>query len=435
VAPRLLALVACAGAACSGTPTSGWSVPTAVENGALPADELALGGDPAGDVIAAWARAGDGVAAARFDHAGRTWSPPVALAPEANADQVSLSVGAAGSAIVVWRDRSGELASIWSSWFDRASGTWRAPELVERDETGDAAAPSVAAMPGGGAVAVWHQWDGLRESLWANTLAESPARWTGRFLLETTDSADAIEPDVAVDAQGNAVAVWTQNDGSSVTVWAARRSADDGRWNAPFMLSESGFATANATSAPRVALDAAGNALALWTMTSSRSSSAWASRYDAGADTWSVAQPLGDTSGRASTSSAALAMDAAGNGFAAWRRSDEAGVWLWASVFSAANGSWLGAKRLEEGVGPPALAAAGDRQAAIIWQAFGDGGVRAVRFDGRSGGWGPSTVLDRSTGGFAPPQISVDPAGGATAIFTRSRQGARTGVWAVHAAP
>jgi hypothetical protein len=435
VAPRLLALFACVGVACGAAPTAGWSVPTAIETSTESVDQLALGADDAGDVVAAWARAGDGVAVARYDRATRAWTSPVALAPPgAEVDQVRLSVGAEGSAVAVWRDRSSDLASIWSSWFDRASQSWHAPELVERDETGDAAEPAVAAMPGGGAVAVWHQWDGLRESLWANTLAETPARWTGRVLLETTDSADALEPDVAVDAHGNAMAVWTQNDGTRSAVWAARRLVSLAQWTAPFMLGEPGFATADAGPSPKVALDAAGNGLAIWTMDTGRSSSVWASRYDASADAWSAAEALGDTQAHGSSSSAALAMDAAGNGFAAWRQGDEDGAWLWANIFSAADGAWQGAERLDDAVGPPALAAAGDREAAVVWQAFGDGGVRARRFAPRSGAWGPSANLDRGGGGSAP-QISVDARGGATAIFTRGRQGDLGGVWSVRATP
>jgi hypothetical protein len=421
--------LACVASGCGVASTSGWSAPVAVSNGDTPAYDLALGGDAAGHALAAWASESDGVSVARFDRAARAWGPPVAMAAgEGAADQLRLAVGAEGDAVVLWRQLSVGLQSVWSSWFDPAAAAWRPPTLVERDDTGDAAEPCVAALPAGGAVAVWHQWDGLRESLWSNTLGAAPLRWTGRSLLETTDSADALEPDVATDPRGNAVAVWTQDDGDSVTVWTARRAVDVGTWSAPSMLSANGLSATKP--APRVALDAAGNGLAIWSLNTGRASGVWASRYDARSDTWSAAVPLEETHPFAVMQDVALAIDGGGDAFALWRRSDEDEASLWASTFSMTTSSWGAALRLDDGVGPPAVAAAGHRQAVAVWRALGDDRIQASRFDTGAQHWSPSTRLDGNDGDSADPRISVGADGDAVAIFTGGRR-----VWSVHARP
>lgn len=435
---RLASVLLAWGAACGGEAAHppGWSAPVAIDEGGAPG-ELRLDGDATGNAFAVWSRRGAGtVTTARFDGVTRTWAAPSDLVvPDGGpASQLDLSVGPAGNVAAVWRQGSAGLASVWSSWRGTDTGTWREPVLVERDDTGDAAEPCVAVLPAGGAVAVWHQWDGLRESLWSNQLGDTPTRWTGRALLETTDSADAVEPDVAADALGNAVAVWTQDDGVSVTVWTARRAGANA-WGAPFMLSESGLSLSDVRPTPRVVLDGAGNGLALWSLSTGRDSGLWASRYDTRTDAWSASAAI-ETADRFGVSTdATLAVDREGDAFALWRRHDEGGTSLWANTFSAATGTWRGATRLDEETGPPMVDAAGARRAIAVWQDAVDGSIRARRFDPESGSWTASAPLDRA-GRATGPRISVDPAGNAVAIFARVLPGGfEGGVWSVHAPP
>jgi hypothetical protein len=435
VKPSLLAcaMLAFVAAACGGEAPGG---PVELDDAPSSPEDLTLGADDAGNAVAAWPR-GDGVAASRFVAATRGWSPAVPLdAGTGGADQLDLSVAPGGDATLVWRQASAGLASVWSSWVDGRTGSWQPPTLVERDDTGDAAEPCVATLPTGGGVAVWHQWDGLRESLWANTLGDAPLRWTGRALLETTDSADALEPDVAADPRGNAVAVWTQSDGASVTVWTARRRSGAATWDAPLMLGVSGVYVDGATPRPRVALDAAGDGLALWTMITGRSSGVWASRYDAAADAWSVPAPIEEASARGESRDAVLALDGHGGGFAAWCRLDGEGrTALWAATFTPARG-WQDATRLDEDGCPPALAAAGEGQAVVVWQPAARASLRTSVFDGRAGAWGAPSSLDGNEGEARGARVAMDPLGNVLTIFTRARpDGPGSAVWAVRARP
>lgn len=77
----------------------------------------------------------------------------------------------------------------------------------------------------------------------------------------TAGGVDALEPQVAVDPQGNAIAVWRVFDGSNERIETAFRPID-GQFQSWKLLSEAGK---NAKE-PQVAFDPQGNAIAVWTL-------------------------------------------------------------------------------------------------------------------------------------------------------------------------
>ena len=71
---------------------------------------------------------------------------------------------------------------------------------------------------------------------------------------------DAESPQVAVDPASNMVAVWVRSEGGKDIVQATSRPAGGG-WGPAVPLSAPG----ENAEAPRVAVDSAGNAVAVWT--------------------------------------------------------------------------------------------------------------------------------------------------------------------------
>jgi hypothetical protein len=49
-----------------------------------------------------------------------------------------------------------------------AAGAEGAAALIETDNAGDAYEPQIAFDSSGNAIAVWYQWDGTRDNIWAN---------------------------------------------------------------------------------------------------------------------------------------------------------------------------------------------------------------------------------------------------------------------------
>jgi hypothetical protein len=414
-----------------GTP---WGAPVAIDK--IPAGNahgtVAIQTDPTGHAISVWlhSNAAGGilsVEANRFDPATRDWSLPITLeATElTSASDPDLAVGPAGDAIAVWLQESNDVASVWSNWYEASSQTWHDAVLVERDDTGEAQEPHVAALPDGGAVAVWHQWDGLRTSLWANRFVGG--KWTGRALLETTDSANANQADVAADSKGNAVAVWRQVDDTQETVWSATRAANADAWNAPFMLGPAGVNDGGNSPQPHVALDASGDGLAVWSLRQETTWSIWSSCYHAGTDTWDPGVLVESDDGGDATHPQ-LAFDASGTAFATWRLNDGVSASIWASRFVTRTGRWTDPARLDDSDTPPVspmVAAGGEGHAVVVWQQQGvfSNDVHASRFDPLSGLWEIPSRLDMVNALAETPRVAVDAAGNALVIWAQPQQG------------
>ena len=97
-----------------------------------------------------------------------------------------------------------------------------------------------------------------------------PAKWSGPWqaTVDLSVRGDAaFAPQVAVDGQGSAVAVWYASTSDGVVVQSATRLAG-GSWRGPIDLS-SGSRNAGA---PQLAVGAQGTAVAVWESTASRTS-------------------------------------------------------------------------------------------------------------------------------------------------------------------
>jgi hypothetical protein len=68
---------------------------------------------------------------------------------------------------------------------------------------------------------VWRQYDGTRYSIWSNRYVAGTG-WSAAELIETDSAGSAGNPQVAVDSAGNAVAVWEQHDGTRNNIWSNR---------------------------------------------------------------------------------------------------------------------------------------------------------------------------------------------------------------------
>src|SRR2546425_1565196 len=88
------------------------------------------------------------------------------------------------------------------------------------------------------------------------------ARWgTAERISPASASGDATAPSVAMDPRGNATAIWHQEPEG--TVWAARQRTN-GPWEPPTLLDTQTATFFSSKFARAVAMDAAGDAVAVW---------------------------------------------------------------------------------------------------------------------------------------------------------------------------
>lgn len=332
-----------------------------------------------------------------------------------------------GYAMAVWQKHDGSRYNIWASRFVPGTG-WGTAMLIETSDAGDAVSPQVALDDSGNVLAVWQQNDGTRENIWANRFVPGTG-WGTATLIETNDAGDAVSPQVALNGSGKAVTVWRQNDGQGgEDIWANRFDPDTG-WGPAELIETDNLGDGWS---PQVAIDRNGSAVAVWAHWDNGLLRIWANRFVA--DTgWGVAGHIGaDVVEPADYPQ--VVMDDSGNGIVVWQQTSGTRNDIWANRFTPEAG-WGTAERIEKddagSASNPQVAMDGSGNAVVVWQQ-GDGvreNIRANRFVPGTG-WDTAVFIETGDAGDAvSPQVAVDSSGNAIVVWQQS-DGTHENIWA-----
>ena len=166
-----------------------------------------------------------------------------------------LAMDLEGNAIALWEGAH----AVWAKRFTPNAG-WGSPALLQSGDLGD---PVVSVNGKGVAAAVWLQLDGPGSTLRAARF-EPTTGWRGAQTVVQSDRGpdDLIHsPDVAIDDNGNAIAVWAQQRSTTdQRVWASRFTLGTG-WGAATAIESRG---GGRSYMPKVGSDRNGNAIAIW---------------------------------------------------------------------------------------------------------------------------------------------------------------------------
>ena len=380
--------------------------------------DLDVAVDAAGDAFAVWARSGTVQAAQR--PAGATWSGAQDVSGSClDARGVDLAVSPAGRAVVVWECPKGG-NTIVQAVTRPPGGSWSAPHDLSA-QGHDARAPQVALDRAGDALAVWARSNGTDVIVQA-----AQRRASGDWLAPEDVSGpgrDVDRPDVALNAAGNGVAVWQSSDGSNTVIQAAARSAA-GSWSTPQTLSSGGYAER-----PHVGIGSAGDAVAVWSLNAGHFRTQAAVRRAGGG--WAPAETL--SSAGADAFQPQVAVNAGGNAVAAWLSFDGR-TYVVQSSSRARGGAWSGIQDLtprSPDLGAPkvALDPAGD--AVAVWRGLRSARerIQAVRRPARRA-WSAPELLSGTGGDADLPDVALDAAGNGAAIW----QSGNGVTWKVQAA-
>jgi hypothetical protein len=232
--------------------------------------------DASGDAVAVWERfdGSDDIVQAASRPSGGGWESPDDLSAEGqNAEAPQVAVNPAGEAIAVWARFDGS-DDIIQSATRPPGGAWAFSGNLSA-EGQSAESPQVAIDPAGDAAAVWARENGGLTSIVQGTDRAAGGTWQTPVPLTATGLVAAEEPQVAVDPAGNVIAVWSISDGSPNIVQSASKPVG-GPWQPRTTLSVIGH---NSTE-PQVALDPAGDGVAVWARDNGANRIAQAIGYD-----------------------------------------------------------------------------------------------------------------------------------------------------------
>jgi hypothetical protein len=244
---------------------------------------------------------------------------------------------------------------------------------------------------------------------WLKADRKSCAAFGPAARASRTGSVSPTHPSFAFDAEGNGLAVWTQSDGMTTTLWTRRYLAGSGWAASPLRLAvdDSGV-----PSAPHVSLAANGHGVIVWQQTGSSDGDIWAVRYT---------NPTFGEPGRIDQTSTGSAfdpfvqLDSAGNGFATWTQSNGSVAQIWINRLLNDKG-WQGPvavqAKSEDSVFGARLALDQNGNASLVWTqtTYNDGTQSMPMPMGMPPGWMPGWTQWMGGGTeFAPWSARFEP--------------------------
>jgi hypothetical protein len=401
-------------------------------------DSIAM--DPQGNAIAVWVQSeatgvsGSRVWANRFTPSqGWGTAERIEANQEADARGTDVAVDPKGNALAVWRLWNAEgdpTDTFWANRFTPSAG-WETEDRIEHNDQGSAGYPKVAMDPQGNATAVWPQWSGTRDNVWSNRFTPADG-WGTAERIEANTEHDAWQLQVAMDSQGNAIAVWatavTEQSSDVIEIfeyyiWSNRFSPTAG-WANPERVDEHEDNASN----PQIAMDARGNAVAVWEHIAGRSTHIWSNRFipSSGWETPVRIDGVDDGGHRAWFPQ--VAFDAQGRALAVW--------FQWGGIWSnrcTPTGEWGTPEPISDElntISSPALAMSSRGIAMAGWQHW-DGernNLWASRFT-PSNGWETPKLIEDEDGTAYGPQLAMDEHGRAVALWNQW-DGERYNIWA-----
>lgn len=320
----------------------------------------------------------------------------------------------------------GTLGADYEWVFTTRDGSWGTGSPMEKENPGRMQGPQVAVDPEGTAFAVWEESDGMITRVWSN-------RYTPVGGWETAEIIDAVSgssPKVVVDASGNAIALWTEGDGGvRLSLWGNRYTPTGG-WGTAELIEMDDAGSAGGVSRP--VANPSGNVQVAWVQRENAPTRVWANRYPVGVG-WGVAGPI-DAITTSGSSPAHLAVDPGGNVMAVWSQSDGMRTNIWANRYTPANG-WGVPERIEaNNAGParvPQVALDSSGNAVAVWahdEGNGDN-IWSNRYT-PSDGWGIAARVHANDPFPSQwPALAMNPRGEAMAVWIQDEGGGFSRLW------
>jgi hypothetical protein len=320
---------------------------------------------------------------------GGVWSAPVPLSPAGEiGTDVSIAMALNGVATAVWVGTPGGQVAVQSSVHVPGSPVWTAPVIVSNPfyPPTTFAHTRVGLDASGAAYAVW-EYQGVWHTIQAGRRPAGGA-WEAPIVISSIPGYSYL-PDVAVSPSGAAVAVWqasgVPNNIDPFVVRAAYRPAG-GAWSAPVNLSAEQHGTGPWN--PRVAIDRAGRAVAVW----SRGGIIEAS-WQTLPGQWSAPTLVSDPAS-SGNSAPVVAITRLGRPSFAWRAYDGA---THSVVAVRAGEPRAQLSHAGEDAGPPQIAISPEGSLiAVSWIDNASGEVRVVTRHAGSAAWPPPVGLGLS---------------------------------------
>jgi hypothetical protein len=297
------------------------------------------------------------------------------------------------------------------TWGTPAIGLDSNPPIGDTDSNATIAIDTL-----GNAVASWSRTTGgaATENIWVAVYNHSLRVWTGA--LKISGGGSASNSQVGLDEGGNAIVVWEEGFPTQICY---RTLSAEGVWmpdlsKPPEMISESN----NAQTFPQIAIDSEGNALAVWAEYFNKKNHVFSAKKQRGLPWVSLGEISAGAQNATLIPSKVLSMNRIGNGIAVWQESDENTSEVHAALYM--DGNWMAPLVIAGMPGKPAETPTacidGSGDAVIVWSQ--ENIILSKAFVDRALSTLPLTVSNPAYVSLRP-DVKLDEEGNAVVVFER----------------
>ena len=329
----------------------------------LPSQDPAVAMTPAGEaVVAWWHRVGEfNLLQVAFRPPGGSFSAPVEVTSVkigSSPPEIQLAVNGSGAVVLAWivhvappptqeeeeKEETPDPESAVAASYRAAGGGFSEPEIVSPQPSvvGEfAASPDVAVAGNGAAIVVWTYGDAPPEPELPERATEAAVRPAGSGGFDPPKTVSdgggfAATPSVAMDANGNSVAVWTEEEeGATFTIRAATATPGED-FGSPDEISAPGEDAFD----PQVALTPGGAAMASWVRSQGNEYIVQASSHAPGAGFPATAANVTPSSELAEPTAPELALSSSDTAALTWSGEKSGGGSIVKASLRAAGGSF-----------------------------------------------------------------------------------------------
>jgi len=347
-----------------------------------------------------------------------------------NAALSRIGIDNEGNAVAIWVQRHNEQAvfDLWANRFTQEAG-WLGASRIE-DQATSLGQTSAATNIEGHAIATWDPI-GTPYEIWVTRFSDSA--WTPPQRIATT-SATISDHKASVGANGEAFVVWIDN--SLEEVFSRRYNPQTSAWEAEASIATPG----SFISLLSLGTGKSGHSLVAW-LASGAPDNAYAlyASHTAPEGDWSVAEPIhaDDTQPTVPL----IAVNRSGAALLSWSHQTDGAAFIWSNWLTA-SGTWTGPEVIathdETNQTPLETAAALNDagQGVVVWLQYNGSNPEIwARVAGSVDEWGATMRID--TANVAAPEVEIDSSGNVVVVYHKwpsndvwaSRYTARTGTW------
>jgi hypothetical protein len=258
--------------------------------------------DDQGNALAIWLKNVHQIAACRYSN--EIWEDWQILSEDGWYSKPQLDMNGSGIGMAIWRQFV-ESLGIYNIYCSLYTVAWQASTNLNKTTTMDATTPQVVINDNGVAMAIWAENNSGIYNTFTRTYSTSniwhPGVWLPAENLNYITTSTASNPQIAINNNNNAIAIWVEQNVGIDNIYTRRYSS--GSWGSAENLN---YMMTNTASMPQIAMDNNGNAIAVWVEDNAGVSNIYCRYFSSGS--WGQAVNLNaDTSRPATTPAIAMA--------------------------------------------------------------------------------------------------------------------------------